>query len=678
MMRMVLSVSGWRGGGPVWALAGAAAVLVLGCASTARVNGEEATPSYERGMSATAAPGWAIHEAMRAAGPDAVEALSHVAVLANAYFEGRAPDTRGNQRAAEYVEFHFERLGLAPAFDGMGERGGALASSGGTSFQQGFSVRGGLELIEATLATVGAGGEEEAFALRTEFHPLGFSGNGRVTGAPVFVGYSIERGPGGYTSYGAEDDLTGRVAVMLRFEPIDALGESRWGRNGDWSRHASLPDKIASAQERGAVGVILINTPGASDPRSEYLETHQSTAASAGVEIPVVQMSAAGADRLIASLCDDCGTVVELRRRADEGGIGAVAMGSGSRRVSMVVDLEREQVPTTNVGAILPGRGALAGEFVVIGGHYDHLGYGHFGARDPENAGQIHPGADDNASGIAALILAARHLKGAYAGLAPGQDARSVLFLAFSAEEMGLLGAEHFAKVSALDSLGIVAMLNMDMIGRVESRRLTANGVGTSPMWDELLDRAGPRHGLEIIKSKGGIGPSDHTIFYNADIPVLHFFSGTHDDYHTVRDTFETLNYVGIAQTAGLVGDVALGLATRGGAVEFVSTGDAGSPRGASRGSAKVRLGIRPASYGETDQPGVAVGGVYEGTSAGRAGMLEGDRIVRWGGDEIPDIGAMMAKLATHEPGDEVEIVVVRGGEEVALVVVMQGAVGGE
>jgi len=243
---------------------------------------------------------------------------------------------------------------------------------------------------------------------------------------------------------------------------------------------------------------------------------------------------------------------------------------------------------------------------------------------------------------------------------------------------MGLLGSEHFAKATALDSLGIVAMLNMDMIGRVEDRELIANGTGTSPIWDAMLDRYGPENGLRITKSKGGIGPSDHTIFYNANIPVLHFFSGTHDDYHTVRDTFETLNYVGCAQTAGLVADVALDVATRGGAIEFASTGNAGTGRGRGRSDAKVRLGIRPAGYGETDLPGVAVGGVYEGTSAGMAGMREGDRIIRWDGEEIADIGAMMAKLAEHEPGDEVEVVVVRDGAEVPLAVVMQGRVGGE
>ena len=664
------------------------AAVLIGCASSATSSGgsarakRSAAPAREsRGATSVRTSSGptenAIRDAMEGAGPDAVEALEHVAVLADPFLEGRAPDTEGNRIAAAYIEFHFRALELRPAFEERdgGER--VAIAGGGSSYQEPFTVKGGIELKEGVLAATGPNGRADTFRLTTDFHPLGFSGNGSAEGPVVCVGYSIERGPQGYTSYKGGDDLTGKIALVLRYEPLDAHGESKWGRNGEWSDYASLPSKMQAAQEHGAAAVILVNPPGLVDARAEFLETHQSSISDAGVTIPVVQMTPAAAERLIATVGGSGGLeALRARADADEGG-GLETLGSGT--VRMVVDLERDRVPTSNVGAILPGKGRLANELVVIGAHYDHLGYGHFGARDPQNAGEIHPGADDNASGVAAVLLAARHLKEAYEAMgagagAGGGEARSVLFLAFSGEEMGLLGSAHFRSATALSASDVTAMINMDMVGRVRKREITVNGVGTSESWSAMVERAGAAHGLKVDENKAGIGPSDHTTFYQSEIPVLHFFSGTHEDYHTVGDTFEKLNYVGLAQVAGMVADIAMELATEPAQLVFVSTGDAGM-RG-SRTKAKVRLGIMPASYGETELPGVEVGEVFEGTSAAEAGFQKGDRLIRWGGDELPDVNAMVEKLGAAKPGDEVDMVVIRDGQEVVLHVVMHAKVG--
>lgn len=677
---MRMSVAWKVGCGRVVALAGVVGISALiGCASSSASSGdaERSTPVVLDSSAAAAthgAPENAIRDAMAEAGPDATEALEHVGVLADPFLEGRAPGTNGNKVAAEYIEFHFKRLGLSPAFE---ERDGGerVAVVGGSSYEEPFTVKGGLEVKEGALAAVSAGGAEQTYALGTDFHPLGFSGNGSVTGALAFAGYSIEKGPKGYTSYREGDDLTGKIALVLRYEPMNADGQSRWGRNGEWSDFASLPSKMQAAQEHGAAAVILVNPPGVSDTRAEFLETHESAITEAGVTIPVVQMSPEAAARLIETVCGsggDCGGLAAMRERADAGEAGVEPVGSGT--VRMVVDLERDHVPTSNVGAVLPGKGSLADQFVVIGAHYDHLGYGHFGARDPRNAGRIHPGADDNASGVAALLVAARHLKEAYDAMGEGTQARSVLFLAFSGEEMGLLGSAHFRSATALNAKDVTAMLNMDMVGRLRKNEITVNGVGTSESWRAIVERAAAAHGLKPDENKAGIGPSDHTTFYQAEIPVLHFFTGTHDDYHTVRDTFEKLNYVGLAQVAGMVADIAQDLATEPQELAFISTGDAGMRGG--RSKARVRLGIMPASYGESPVPGVVIGEVFDGTSAAEAGFKKGDRLIRWGGDELRDVNAMVEKLATASPGDEVDMVVVRDGKEVVLHVILHSRVG--
>lgn len=606
------------------------------------------------------------------------EFRQHVTTLADPFFEGRSADTRGHMLATDYILFHFRRIGLTPAFSDPAADP-ALAAAEPSPFLQSFAVPGDLQ-INLAEAAYRADDDQRTLNVEDDFNPLGFSGKGRVEGQVVFVGYSIEDGPEGFSSYTAGEDLTGKIALMLRYEPADNDGTSRWSNFSGWSRHAGLMEKVKSAVTRGASGVILVNPPGVKDPRSKVLETAKATRFGAPIGVPAVMLSPEAARGMLNSLGGDFGLGV-LRKKADAGGHGAVALmdqAGAPLTFSMNIEVDRASMNTHNVGAVINGRGALADQWIVLGAHYDHVGYGFVGGSNPTNQGTLHPGADDNASGVAGLLQAARGLKARYDALPADADARSIMLLAFGAEEMGLLGSEHFVRTTTLETAKVAAMVNMDMIGRLREDSLEVSGMGTAEEFDSVLTPIFDSSGLEVRKIKTGMGPSDHASFHRAGLPVLAFFTGLHPDYHNPGDTADKVNAQGGARIARLVEEVVFTLVTRpgqAGGLTFRQTG--GTTPSPARGRARVRLGIMPGDY-SGEQPGVLVGDVTEGTSAANAGMKKGDRIVRWGGEELADAGAMMQRLVSHKPGDVVEIVVVRDGQEQTLQVTLQGRGGSE
>lgn len=589
-------------------------------------------------------------------GPDVQRYNSHVTTLSNPFFEGRVPGSRGIDMAASYLEHYMGRAGLEPLF----------ASPAMASFRQTMTVTGETSVEDAAF-TLTADGRRSDLVEGEDFNALGVSGNGEISDLPVaFVGYSIEEGPHGYASYPEDIDLAGKAALMLRFEPMSSTGESLWAENGRWSNRASLEAKMDAAFDRGAEAIIFVNAPGADDPRADRLGSVESVRFRADYDKPVVALSLDAADRLVKAGDAQGRSLMDFRRMADDAG-GVVDL-TGAR-VSLRTMLRTAQIPTDNVAGVLRGRGDLADEYVVVGAHYDHLGTGLFGSRTPNRQGEIHPGADDNASGTAGLLLLADRMRDAYDALGPNDSARSIIFLAFTAEESGLNGSRYFVDNTPISLSQITTMINMDMIGRVRDNEITLYGTGTTPTFDEILDPLIARSDLKVTKQPGGQGPSDHSSFYSKDIPVLAFFSGLHEQYHTPDDEDWTVNRVGAVKVIDLVEDTTLALATRPGRLEFTATGtqtNVGSVRNVS-----VRLGIAPGNYADT-LPGVLVGEVYPNTSAAEGGLKEGDRIVRWGGEELSDIGAMMQRLGDHEPGDVVPMVVVRDGREVNLLVTMK------
>ncbi|MEM8835345.1 MAG: M28 family peptidase [Planctomycetota bacterium] len=654
---------------------GSLALVAGGCAdsSSQRAGGERASASPRPVASDAGARDYAVRDALTAMGPDTASYHNHAFTLSNTYFEGRDPGMIGNQRAAEYLAEKFADIGLEPFVTTRGAPDArdplAAEAVNGRSYFHTFFVNDTVVARQESMRVAG-----RTMKPGVEFAALGISESGSVTGEPVFVGYSIADGPNGYNSFGEDDDLTGKIAVMFRFEPMGPDGESLWGRGGAWSRRASFANKINAAVDRGAAGIVVVHPVMCADPRAQSLpRTHEVSTGRAGV--PIVVVSAQASDEFFSLIDGERRTALQLRRIADKLGAGergVIPMSSGGS-ISISVELERPEVATWNVAGLLPGKGGLAREYVVVGAHFDHLGLGFYGSRSPDRAGTIHPGADDNASGTAGVIVAAEILTRRYDAMPANADARSVLFVGFSAEEMGLIGSREFVGLEEITSDSTYAMINLDMIGRLRDDNLEISGVGTAEDWTDVLTQANRSHGLNIDFDRGGVGPSDHANFYRDQIPAVHFFSGLHRDYHTDRDTPELLNIRGGAKISAYAADAVELLATRRAPFTFQTTQNPGQ---GGMANVSVRLGVAPGNYGEEGQ-GVLIGDVFEGTSADKGGIKAGDVLVKWGDKDVTSVVSMMERLSEHEPGDKVTVIVERDGKRVPLNIELQGRGGG-
>jgi len=330
------------------------------------------------------------------------------------------------------------------------------------------------------------------------------------------------------------------------------------------------------------------------------------------------------------------------------------------------------EIDARNVAAILKGRGELASRFIVIGAHHDHLGFGQVGSLVGE--GELHEGADDNASGTAGVLLAAQTLAQRYRELPPGADARSIIFVTFSAEEVGLNGSRYFVRNPPRPLEQIDLMINFDMIGRVTGDRVSITGGGTAVGLGGLVDEAATNTPLEVVRGNGLTARSDHAAFYDERVPVL-FFTITpfHSDYHTPEDESWKLNVRAGAMITEVASDVAFIAAQR--YDEFTFQEIEGYDRGPSMsmGAMRVRFGIMPGNYNDTE-PGVVVQRVSPGGSADTGGVLAGDRLVAWNGQEIGSISNWMELMAENSPGEQVVVSVLRNGTRVDLEVTLQAA----
>jgi Zn-dependent M28 family amino/carboxypeptidase len=322
-----------------------------------------------------------------------------------------------------------------------------------------------------------------------------------------------------------------------------------------------------------------------------------------------------------------------------------------------------------NVVAVLPGADPILRlENIVIGAHYDHLGLGHYGAINSRAAGTVHPGADDNASGTVVLLDVARR----FARL-PVKPARSIVFAAFSAEELGLFGSRHFVDTAGSGGMTRV-MINLDMVGRLRDNRLTVFGARSGHNLSETVNAAARQVGLELIESDD-VGQSDHFSFYSKKIPALHFFTGLHQDYHRPSDTWEKLNFGGMAKVSALVVATALSSANRATPLDFVSLPSRRSMDNRAPGrELSAYLGTIPA-YGAASE-GVELAGVSDGSPAAIAGLRSGDIIIQLADKKIQYIEDLTSALQGHRPGEEVIIVAMRSGQPVKLKATL-GARGG-
>jgi peptidase M28-like protein/PDZ domain-containing protein len=306
-----------------------------------------------------------------------------------------------------------------------------------------------------------------------------------------------------------------------------------------------------------------------------------------------------------------------------------------------------------NVIGILPGKDpVLRNQTIVLGAHYDHLGLGGFGSLDPDSTGMVHNGADDNASGVAALIQVA-------ARLAVSPPARTVVFIAFSGEELGLLGSAHYVKEPIYPLAGTLAMVNLDMVGRLRNGRLIVYGARSAKEFPALLDSLNWYAGFDLKPQGDGYGPSDHSSFYSAQRPVLHLFTDLHEDYHRTTDDWQKINLDGLKRVSDFTLALVTALANRPRQLTFQDV-PAPHPQQASVGPGYgAYLGTVPDMTGTPG--GVRLVGVRAGSPAEQAGLRGDDIITRIGQTETPDLQAMTNALRTHHPGETVEILVRRG-----------------
>ncbi|HYF13609.1 MAG TPA: M28 family peptidase [Phycisphaerales bacterium] len=611
----------------------------------------------------------------------------HLFFLANEFMEGRAPGTNGNRIAASYLENHFRKIGLEPAFPAEVAGEGAPLD-GDRSYRQIFtapaSARPGDSVIlkNQTVIYRSGNGEEVSLKPGRDFNVLGFSGPGTVEAPIAFAGYAIEEGEpveeGGepYTSFPVNEDdtpvrLDGKIAMVLRFEPMSEEGKSLWAETR-WSAHATLTDKIDAVLARGAAGVILVNPPGADDARINQLEDLSLGFRAKPGKAPVIMMSIDAADALVRSADPKGRSLMDLRRAADErGGVATLDRSP----VKLAIDMERRPLLTDNVAGVLPGRGDLAGQYIVVGAHYDHVGYGYFGSRSgSEGKGRVHPGADDNASGTSGLLLASSRVTDALSALPDDMPRRSVIFMGFSAEESGLNGSRHYVDNPIADLKQHALMLNMDMIGRLRDGKLELGGVGTGEGLQDFLQPYIESSGMLVAQKLSGLGPSDHQSFASQGVPALFFFTGMHPEYHTPADFPNTINVEGGVAVADLVARITIDAATHPKGFPFTSpTGKAaGAKDDAAHGDSsesvqpvrsRVRFGIMPGDY-SGDVEGVAVGEVYPNLPAAKAGLQSGDIITEWNGKKVKSVDDWMPMLGEHKPGDKVTIKYTRKGEE--------------
>ena len=522
--------------------------------------------------------------------PDTLLLKQHILTLADDKMEGRETGTEGEKLAYEYISTEFRKLGLLP----KGEAG----------YAQPFQFNAGSYMGPSNELKV----KNKNFVAGDQFYPLGYSSNGKFKGNAVFVKNGIAAP--GYNDYEGLSNLNGKVFVMESGYPEGMDPHSRM------AEYADFRTRLDSAIAKGAVAVIFVNSSKDSeDPSRSY--SNRITP----VSIPVIFAN----------------------------GEAAKALNGGSMPVSGSAEILKKEKTGHNILGYIDNN---AQQTVVIGAHYDHLGYGIEGSLYRGEKKAIHNGADDNASGVAGLIELARILKSS------DLKSNNYLFIAFSGEEMGLLGSNHLVKHFPFPVSQVNYMINMDMIGRLKPEEpvLIINGTGTSPEWNKVLASINIE-GLKTKTTESGVGPSDHTSFYLQNIPVLHFFSGTHNDYHKPDDDEYKINYPGQKNIISYILKVISGLDQKG-KIAFTKTNDS-SNEDAPR--FKVTLGVVP-DYA-FDQEGMRIDGVSDGKPAQKAGLHAGDIVIQIGEHKVVDMMSYMKALGKFAKGDKTKVKVKRGEE---------------
>jgi aminopeptidase YwaD len=571
---------------------------------------------------------------------DSSRYLNDIRMLASPEMEGRGAGTKGLTRAEHLIEKRYKELGLQPA----GVRG----------YAQPFSVITGAQLKSDNSLKVEAVGSRTDLKIIDDFVPFSFSSSGLVEAPLVFAGYGITANEFHYDDYNGLD-VKDKVVLVLRYEP---KGFAEKGGHHGLTQHSQLITKAINARNHGAKAIILVNGK-LGEGEEDLLTRFGSVSGPEDVGIVFAQVKNAVADSWMQSAGK---TLKDLQDHIDATTQPASFAFAESRRVLLRVDIETTHATVNNVLAWLPGQ---SDEYIIIGAHYDHLGRGNFDSLAPSQIGQIHPGADDNASGTAGVLELARLL-------APerGQLKRSILFMNFAGEELGLLGSAEWVKEPTRPLAKAVAMLNMDMIGRIKDDKIYIGGVGTGSTFKPILEQAEKDVPFKVEYSAGGYSSSDHTSFVTKKIPVLFFFSGLHSDYHKPSDTWDKINAPSAARLLDMVEDVALQLANATETPTFQVVAEDRPPAGGGGGGYGPYFGSIP-DFGQTEN-GVRFSDVKPNSPAAKAGFKAGDVLVQFGDKPIKNLYDFTDALRRSKVGDVVEVKVLRNGQPVTASVKLE------
>ena len=579
----------------------------------------------------------------------------HIEYLASDELEGRLTGTEGEIKATQYVADLFESLGLEPGGDD------------GTFFQP-FEFTAGVAVGEDNAMTLKIGDAEVTPKVEDDWRPVSFSQTGEIEERAIaFAGYGLEipDGKGGesYSSY-FHLDVKDKWVMVLRYVPDDVSKEQR----DEMQRHSRLRFKAAQARRKEAAGIIFVTGP--NTEVNEELIPMRFDASLADSGIPSISITTEIAEKLVAQAGKD---LREIQTTLDTGEM-VQGFDIPDTKLKVEIDVDQEKRTGRNVLGILSAgqTGPHPNPAVVIGAHVDHLGAkaGQGSRATEEEQDQIHYGADDNASGVAALIEIAEFLAD-QRERAKLELTRDVVFAAWSGEELGLLGSSHFVRDLAKQALGdesaplgllISSYLNMDMIGRLADK-LVLQGTGSSNYWEGVIERRNAPIGLPITIQPDTYLPTDATNFYLRKIPILSAFTGAHADYHTPRDTIDKINYEGTADIAKLMGLIVRELSIDKAGPKYVKVAP---PKNRGARGFRVYLGTVP-DYSQGEIKGVKLSGVADNGPAGKAGVKGGDVIVGLAGKNILNIYDYTDAMAGLKVGEETQIVILRGEEQLTL-----------
>jgi len=568
--------------------------------------------------------------------------------LSSESLEGRMTGSEGGRKAGDWLAAQAKAAGLQPL-------------PGQETFFQEFSFRAGVELVEGgnELSVMPAEGKASSFVVNRDFRPLSISDNATLEGEVVYAGYGLHLpgGPGeGYDSY-AGLDVSNKVVLVLRYVPEGVSTERRQALN----RYAGIRYKAMLARERGAKAILVATGPNSPNAGELVPPSHDSSLAGSGivamtVSSNVVQVLLQGSGKTLGEMQ----AAIDKENPHAEGGFLMPKI-----RVRLTAALNQIRKQDRNVLAALPGADPGAG-WVMLGAHYDHLGFGEAGAmgrKGEEHA--IHPGADDNASGTALVLEVAAALK-AEQDQHPEPFRRGLIVAWWSGEEIGLIGSSQFAGEPPLPLSNIVAYLNFDMVGRLRDNTLTLQGVGSSPDWKKLIEKRNVAAGFNLALQEDPYLPTDVTALYPKGVPVLNFFTGSHDDYHRPTDTADTLDYDGLTRISRLALGMTRDLVGGSERPAYVKVEESGG--GGSRDALRVYLGTIPDYASEVK--GVKLSGVRAGGPADKGGLKGDDVIVEFAGQKIANIYDYTYALDAVKVGEPIKVVVTRDGKEVTLMVV--------